>query len=67
MSIGPLAIIAALVLVGFLWVRGARRTNGGSPAEWADWAGDEARGLGTKARETWRNRYNDEYPDEGED
>ena len=42
MSIGPLALIAVIVLVGFLYVRGARRTSGGSPGEWADWAGDEA-------------------------
>jgi hypothetical protein len=58
-------LIAGLVIVGFLWVRGARRTNGGSPGEWADWAGNEARNLGTKAHEAWRNRYNDEI--EGED
>jgi hypothetical protein len=57
-------LIAGLVIVGFLWVRGARRTNGGSPAEWADWAGDEARGVGSKVRETWRNRYDDEIEEE---
>ena len=60
---GEFLIIAVIVIVGVLWVRGARRTNGGSPAEWADWAGDEARNLGTKTRETWRNRYNDEEED----
>jgi hypothetical protein len=63
MSIGPLALIAVIVLVGFLYVRGARRTSGGSPGEWADWAGDEARNLGTKAAEALRNRYNDEEED----
>jgi hypothetical protein len=62
---GEFVIIAVIVIVGFLWVRGARRTNGGSPGEWADWAEGEARGLGSKARETWRNRYDDEI--EGED
>ena len=67
MSIGPLAFIALLVIVGLIYLRGARSTKGGSPEEWGDWLEDEARGLGTKSREAWRNRYNDEYPDEGED
>jgi hypothetical protein len=61
---GEVLLIVGLVIIGFLYVRGARRTQGGSPGEWADWAGDEARNLGTKTRDAWRNRYDDEINDE---
>jgi hypothetical protein len=63
---GEAVLIAVIVIVGFFWVRGALSTKGGSPSEWGDWAEDEARRAGTKIRETWRDRYDDEY-DEGED